>query len=153
MDSLYVSTKSNQSSSIILPRTWRGIKRLLKSNPLYMLLVFVPVGVSSGILDRSPIAVFVFNMLAIVPLAMLLNFATEELSANAGQTVGALLNATFGNAVEMIVSDYERARPHYHIPQFSQCGFIRLVPWPCSAVKSASSKLACLARSCPTFSW
>jgi Ca2+:H+ antiporter len=43
-------------------------------------------------------------MLAIIPLATLLNFATEELSANAGQTIGALLNATFGNAIEMIVS-------------------------------------------------
>ena len=43
------------------------------------------------------------NMLAILPLAMLLSNATEELAAEAGEVVGALLNATFGNAVEMIV--------------------------------------------------
>lgn len=42
-------------------------------------------------------------MLAILPLAMLLSNATEELAAEAGEVVGALLNATFGNAVEMIV--------------------------------------------------
>ena len=42
-------------------------------------------------------------MLGILPLAMLLSNATEELAAVAGEVVGALLNATFGNAVEMIV--------------------------------------------------
>jgi|HubBroStandDraft_4_1064222.scaffolds.fasta_scaffold1429085_1 Ca2+:H+ antiporter len=104
MEPLYAPTQRTWPSSIILPRTWRGIRRLLRSNYLYLLLIFVPIGIISGVLDRSPTAIFVFNVLAIIPLAMLLNFATEELSANAGQTIGALLNATFGNAVEMIVS-------------------------------------------------
>lgn len=82
----------------------RGFERVLKSNYLYTLLVFVPFGMLSGFLEWNPTVVFLCNILAIVPLAMLLNFATEELSANTGQTVGVLLNATFGNAVEMIVS-------------------------------------------------
>ncbi len=82
----------------------RGIERILKSNYLYTLLVFMPFGILSGLMEWNPTIIFVCNMLAIVPLAMLLNFATEELSVNAGQTVGVLLNATFGNAVEMIVS-------------------------------------------------
>lgn len=69
-----------------------------------MLLVFVPVGILFGALGWNPTAVFIFNILAIVPLAIFLSFATEELSVNAGQIAGALLNATFGNAVEMIVS-------------------------------------------------
>ena len=82
----------------------RGIEQVLKSNYLYTLLVFVPFGILSGLFGWHPTVVFLCNILAIVPLAMLLNFATEELSVNAGQTVGVLLNATFGNAVEMIVS-------------------------------------------------
>ena len=47
--------------------------------------------------------VFVLNFLAIIPLAALLSYATEEISLYVGQTLGGLLNATFGNAVELIV--------------------------------------------------
>jgi Ca2+:H+ antiporter len=100
-------------SFLKLPRfqRLRGIERVLKSNYLYTLLVFVPFGMLSGPLEWNPTVVFLCNILAIVPLAMLLNFATEELSANAGQTVGVLLNATFGNSVEMIVS-FSQSSPH-----------------------------------------
>jgi Ca2+:H+ antiporter len=95
--------EANMSSLLTLPK-WHGIEQVLMSKSIYLLLVFVPFGVLSGALGWSPTAVFIFNMLAIIPLATLLSFATEELSANAGQTIGALLNATFGNAIEMIVS-------------------------------------------------
>lgn len=76
----------------------------LASNYVNILLVFVPVGIVLGALDIDPTAIFVVNFLAIVPLAALLSFATEELSAKLGQTLGGLMNATFGNAVELIVS-------------------------------------------------
>ena len=77
----------------------------LISNPVNVLLVFVPLGIIAGALHWSPTAIFVLNFLAIVPLASLLSFATEELSVKLGQTLGGLLNATFGNAVELIVRD------------------------------------------------
>lgn len=48
-------------------------------------------------------ATFVLNFLAIIPLAAVLSFATEEISVNLGEALGGLLNATFGNAVELIV--------------------------------------------------
>jgi Ca2+:H+ antiporter len=76
----------------------------LKSNPVNFLLVFVPLGIIAGAMGWSPIAIFVLNFFAIVPLASLLSFATEELSVKLGETLGGLLNATFGNAVELIVS-------------------------------------------------
>lgn len=76
----------------------------LASNYVNLLLVFVPVGIVLGALDISPTAIFVTNFLAIMPLAALLSFATEELSVKLGQTLGGLMNATFGNAVELIVS-------------------------------------------------
>jgi Ca2+:H+ antiporter len=75
----------------------------LASNYTNVLLVFVPLGIIAGALGWNPTAVFVLNFLAIVPLAALLSFATEELSAKLGQTIGGLMNATFGNAVELIV--------------------------------------------------
>jgi hypothetical protein len=76
----------------------------LASNYVNVFLVFVPLGIIAGALGWNPTAVFVLNFIAIIPLAALLSFATEELSAKLGQTIGGLLNATFGNAVELIVS-------------------------------------------------
>lgn len=75
----------------------------LASNYVNILLVFVPLGIVAGILGWGAPAVFVLNFLAIMPLASLLSFATEELAATMGQTLGGLMNATFGNAVELIV--------------------------------------------------
>lgn len=66
-------------------------------------LVFVPLGIVAGAMKWNPTAVFILNFLAIIPLASLLSFATEQLSTKLGQTLGGLLNATFGNAVELIV--------------------------------------------------
>ncbi len=43
------------------------------------------------------------NALAIVPLASLLSHATEGVASRLGDTIGALLNVTFGNAVELII--------------------------------------------------
>lgn len=68
-----------------------------------VLLVVVPLGIIAGALGWDPTAVFVLNFFAIIPLASLLSFATEELAATMGQALGGLMNATFGNAVELIV--------------------------------------------------
>jgi Ca2+:H+ antiporter len=76
---------------------------ILKTNYVNILLVFVPLGIIAGALKWNPTAVFILNFLAIIPLASLLAFATEELAVPLGQTIGGLLNATFGNAVELIV--------------------------------------------------
>ena len=78
--------------------------QVLGSNYVNILLVFVPAGIITGAVGANPTAVFILNFLAIVPLASLLSFATEELAAKLGQTLGGLMNATFGNAVELIVS-------------------------------------------------
>lgn len=76
----------------------------LASNYVNILLVFVPAGIALGATGANPVTVFAINFIAIVPLASLLSFATEELSVKLGQTIGGLMNATFGNAVELIVS-------------------------------------------------
>ena len=81
--------------------TWMTLKNNIYVN---VFLVFVPLGIIAGAMGWNPTAVFALNFLAIVPLASLLSFATEQLSAKCGQTLGGLLNATFGNAVELIVS-------------------------------------------------
>ena len=47
---------------------------------------------------------FLFSMIAIMPLAFLMGHATEEIALRAGENLGGLLNATFGNAVEIIIA-------------------------------------------------
>ena len=69
----------------------------------YTLLVFVPVTFWLGLAHASPTAVFVVSCLAILPLAGLMGEATEHLAHHAGPGVGGLLNATFGNAAELII--------------------------------------------------
>jgi Ca2+:H+ antiporter len=71
---------------------------------LNLLLVFVPLGILSHHLEWGSAATFACNFTAIVPLAGILGAATECLAAHTGDMIGGLLNATFGNAVEMIVT-------------------------------------------------
>jgi Ca2+:H+ antiporter len=70
---------------------------------LYSMLVFVPASVGLGLAHASPTAVFVVSCLAILPLAGLMGEATEHLAHHTGPGVGGLLNATFGNAAELII--------------------------------------------------
>ncbi|KAH8159663.1 hypothetical protein CIB48_g8584, partial [Xylaria polymorpha] len=83
---------------------WHIIKATLLSSPVNILLFAVPIGIVAGNTHWDPIAVFVINFFAIIPLAAVLSFATEQISVKLGEALGGLLNATFGNAVELIVS-------------------------------------------------
>ena len=87
-----------------LRETRSAIKATLSSDYSNYLLIVVPIAVLGGPLGWNQAVIFILNFLAIFPLAALLSYSTEELSASVGQIVGGLLNATFGNAVEMIVS-------------------------------------------------
>jgi Ca2+:H+ antiporter len=61
-----------------------------------LLLIAAPVGVAIHFVNVSPVAVFVINFIAIIPLAAMLSYATEEIALRVGETLGGLLNATFG---------------------------------------------------------
>jgi Ca2+:H+ antiporter len=61
-----------------------------------VLLVFVPIGIAVNFANVPPIGVFVINFIAIIPLAAMLSYATEEIAIRTGETIGGLLNATFG---------------------------------------------------------
>jgi Ca2+:H+ antiporter len=67
-------------------------------------LIAVPIGFAVFYAHLDPKVIFVVNFIAIIPLAAMLSTATEELAIRVGETLGGLLNATFGNAVELIVS-------------------------------------------------
>ena len=84
-------------------RECHGVGQIL-CTPMNVLLVFVPLGVYSHFAHWSAAARFSCNFVAIVPLAAILGASTEALASHTGQMIGGLLNATFGNAVEMIVT-------------------------------------------------
>src|SRR5829696_5975992 len=70
------------------------------------LLVFVPVAIVLRFVPslENPTALFVVSCLAIIPLAGWMGKATEHLAEHLGQGIGGLLNATFGNAAELIIA-------------------------------------------------
>lgn len=72
--------------------SWGKLDTIVSSNRVNVLLVLVPFGILSGVLDWGPTTVFILNFLAIIPLAALLSFATEELALEVGETVGGLMN-------------------------------------------------------------
>ena len=71
---------------------------------LDFLLIFVPVTIALEVLRVDPLLVFVSAGLAIIPLAGLLGRATEHLTTHVGAGIGALLNASLGNAAELIIA-------------------------------------------------
>ena len=71
---------------------------------LEWLLVFVPISIFSQEVLHQAVLTFATACVAIVPLAGLIGKATEDLSIRAGPRVGGLLNATFGNITEIIIS-------------------------------------------------
>src|SRR5437868_14786509 len=71
---------------------------------LALLLLAAPAAVIARALHASPLVIFVLSALGIVPLAGLIGQATEHLAEHLGQGIGGLLNATFGNAAELIIA-------------------------------------------------
>jgi len=71
---------------------------------LSILLVFAVVAVVADLAGWNPTIVFVASGLAMIPLAGLMGQATEVLAAHTGPRLGGLLNATFGNAAELIIT-------------------------------------------------
>ncbi|CAF3430956.1 unnamed protein product [Fusarium graminearum] len=124
-DSKHTPGIHNQNIAIrSLAYSWHIAKVTLLSNYVNFLLVMVPLGIIAGKMGWSSTAVFTINFFAIIPLAAVLSFATEEFSLKLGDTLGGLLNATFGNAVELIVSIVALQRNEIELVQASMLGSI-----------------------------
>lgn len=73
------------------------LKATLLNSWINILLVAVPVGIALNYAHVNPVIIFVVNFIAIIPLAALLSYATEEIALRTGETIGGLLNASFGS--------------------------------------------------------
>ena len=97
---------------------------LTPQHALWALLVFVVLAPLARILHWSDVAVFACAGLAIVPLAGIMGESTEKLAARLGAGVGGLLNATFGNAAELIIALAAMQRGLYDVVKASLTGSI-----------------------------
>src|SRR2546429_8785662 len=70
---------------------------------LYLLILAAPAAVLAEALHASPLVTFVLAALGLIPLAGLIGLSTEVLAERLGHGIGGLLNATFGNAAEIII--------------------------------------------------
>ncbi|KAG7529947.1 hypothetical protein FFLO_05303 [Filobasidium floriforme] len=105
--------------------TWsESLKNTVKSSYIVYLLPLVPVAWALHFSHQSDVIVFVFSFLAVIPLASLLSFATEQLALRTGDALGGLLNATFGNAVELLISILALVKGEIGLVQASMIGSI-----------------------------
>src|SRR5256886_15060381 len=70
---------------------------------LYLLILAAPAAVLAEALHASPLVTFVLAALGLIPLAGLIGLSTEGLAERLGHCIGGFLNATFGNAAEIII--------------------------------------------------
>ena len=88
-----------------------------RETKLNLLLIAVPITVYFNYIEHDSSLAFFSSLVAIMPLAFLMGRATEEIALRTSESLGGLLNATFGNAAEMIIallliySAYQEADP------------------------------------------
>ena len=80
-----------------------SVPRYLREGRLNLLVVFLPIALGLRFAGGGEVAVFVASLLAILPLAGLIGHATDEVARYVGPGIGGFLNATFGNATELII--------------------------------------------------
>ncbi len=83
--------------------TWIGAMNPQK-NKLNILLLAIPLTVYFNYVTSNPTMAFFSSLVAIMPLAFLMGKATEEIALRTSESLGGLLNATFGNAAELIIA-------------------------------------------------
>ncbi|GAA5899352.1 hypothetical protein JCM8208_001624 [Rhodotorula glutinis] len=96
---------------------WRSsLNNIVRYSWLNVLLVFVPVSWACHFSNQTPTLTFIMSFIAI--------FATEDIALRVGETIGGLLNATFGNAVELIIAILALTKGELDIVQSSMIGSI-----------------------------
>mmetsp|Transcript_39714 Transcript_39714/g.92028 ORF Transcript_39714/g.92028 Transcript_39714/m.92028 type:complete len:493 (-) Transcript_39714:298-1776(-) len=120
LNTMTVQTASTKEIPSFLVGSWR----MFTATKINLMLVFLPLGVAAELLAWSDGAIFGLNCLAILPLAKLLGDATEQVAVHTNDTIGGLLNATFGNATELIVSLFALYKGLLGVVQVSLLGSI-----------------------------
>lgn len=120
--------KSVSVESDVIPEEdgtpWEGLVEMFTENKINYLFVFIPFAYWSHAAQWSDGAIFILNFLAMVPLASMLGVFTEELAAHTNDVIGGLINATFGNAVELVVAIQALLAGDFRVVQASLIGSV-----------------------------
>jgi len=101
-----------------------GAKAMMTTGPLNLLLPCTIIAFISDGMGWNAGVTFAFALVAIAPFAERLGFVTEQLALHTNETIGGLLNATFGNATELIVAVAALSVGKYRLVQLSLLGSI-----------------------------
>lgn len=82
----------------------RYIKGFVRDNPVGILLVALPFAIFGELIHWPPVVIFLLSAIAIIPFAGYIGAATEVLAFHTNPRIGGLLNATLGNAAELIIT-------------------------------------------------
>jgi Ca2+:H+ antiporter len=104
------------------PGYGRSTLNILGYSPLTILLAFIPVSWALHWTHQSDIAIFTTSALAIIPLAALLGFGTEQIAIRTSSAVAGFLNVSLGNLVELIIAGIALQRCELSLVQSSLLG-------------------------------
>ena len=99
-------TEAVDGNAVATELGWEGVIELIdpRQSKLSLMLVFIPLAIYFNIFSHNAPMAFATSMAAIMPLAYLMGEATEQIALKTNDSIGGILNATFGNAAEMIIA-------------------------------------------------
>lgn len=100
------------------------LKEIAIGSKINVMYVAVPIAFICGLSDFSRAATFVFSFLALIPLAKVLGDLTEDIALRTNDAIGALINVTFGNATELIISIAALRLKEYNLIKQSLIGSV-----------------------------
>jgi hypothetical protein len=147
IQSAYSHPDSRRPLRSLTPRIYKQARSALLIHNANLLLILLPIGLVGGHLGWNPVAVLIINIVAIIPLSAFVSSSSDKLSVHLGELVGGLINATFGNTVELIVS---YCCVLLFVPRLIMSGsaFLRL-----AMEKQRLLSLSCWGAFYPIFSW
>jgi len=104
------------------PAYGRSTLNVLSFSPLIVLLVFIPISWALHWAHQSAVVIFTTSALAIIPLAALLGFGTEQVAIRTSSAVAGFLNVSLGNLVELIIAGIALQRCELALVQSSLLG-------------------------------
>ncbi|MGH3320605.1 MAG: hypothetical protein ACRDN9_10550, partial [Streptosporangiaceae bacterium] len=100
------------------------MRRIRAGHLLYAALVLIPLDVVLRFVGAGDVALFCLSVVALVPLAYVIGEATEHASEHTGSAIAGLLNASFGNAPELIIALFSVERGLFEVVRGSLTGSI-----------------------------
>jgi Ca2+:H+ antiporter len=105
-------------------KSWPSVLRWALGGWRISTVILLPAAVALDLMHQHPVLVFAVAALSLVPLASLLGEATEELAGHLGAGIGGFLNATLGNAAELIIGFLALRSGHIEVVKASITGSI-----------------------------